>query len=172
LGTLQVSNTIVLVCDSADATLKCGRVLGETLPAGAFVAISGPLGAGKTVLVKGMALGLGVSADEPVVSPTFVLAREYRGRFILYHLDAYRLDSDVELLGLGLDEMAERPDAVVALEWADRVPEAVPPGAWRIEMAHVSPTTRLLRLDVPDQRCRDELITKLTAGSGGRLRDV
>jgi tRNA threonylcarbamoyladenosine biosynthesis protein TsaE len=131
-----MSPALEIVSRSPAQTAAVGRAIGEWLLGGDFVALSGPLGAGKTQLVKGLAAGLGVSPEEPVVSPTFVLVREYAGRLRLYHLDAYRLSGVAELLALGLDELRADPHAVLALEWSDRVPDAVPPDALRIELAH------------------------------------
>jgi len=136
-----------------EQTAAVGRYLGRILCCGDFLALSGPLGAGKTQLIKGIALGLGVPADEPVVSPTFVLIREYAGRLTLYHIDAYRLSGAAELLALGLEEMMAEPCAVVALEWADRAREAIPGHACRIDLEHVGPDTRRLRIcwNAPDR---------------------
>jgi tRNA threonylcarbamoyladenosine biosynthesis protein TsaE len=116
------------------------------LRSGDFLALQGPLGAGKTHLLKSVAAGLGVPADEPVVSPTFVLIREYAGRLKLYHIDAYRLSGAAGLLSLGLDELIVEPGAVVAVEWADRVAEAVPPHACWIELAHSGRVVRDIRV--------------------------
>ena len=137
------------LCSSPEETTALGFALGTLLQGGDFLALSGALGAGKTHLIKGIAAGLGVPADEPVVSPTFVLVREYQGRLKLYHLDAYRLASAAELSALGLDEMAAEPDAVVAVEWADRVPAAVPQTACRIELEHVAEQVRRVRIAWP-----------------------
>jgi len=134
-----VSDRFELLSRSPDQTLALGRVMGELLRPGDFVALKGALGTGKTHLVKGLALGLGVPDEEPVISPTFVLVREYVGRLKLYHLDAYRLGRASELAGLGLEEMREQPEVVVALEWADRVPEAVPPDALEVWLYHLAP---------------------------------
>lgn len=125
-----------------EETITLGRALGTLLRAGDFLALSGPLGAGKTQFIKGVAAGLEVPDEEPVVSPTFVLVREYVGRLKLYHVDAYRLGGADELLALGLEEMMTDPEAVVAVEWADRVAEAVPAPACRIALAHHSPESR------------------------------
>ncbi|MEW6250704.1 MAG: tRNA (adenosine(37)-N6)-threonylcarbamoyltransferase complex ATPase subunit type 1 TsaE [Planctomycetota bacterium] len=129
-----------------DQTADIGAIVGRCLRPGDFVGLDGPLGAGKTQFVKGVAAGLAVPADEPVVSPTFVLVREYAGRLKLYHLDAYRLTAADELRELGLDEMLAEPGAVVALEWADRVEAVVPPRALRVELEHAGEWQRRLRL--------------------------
>ena len=85
--------------------------------------LTGDLGAGKTAFVRGMAEGLGISADD-VSSPTFTLVQEYRGgRLTLYHVDLYRLKAE-EVDDLGLDEMA-LAGGVIAIEWPDRLPRAL-----------------------------------------------
>ena len=96
---------------------------GHVLRAGDVVALAGDLGTGKTVFAKGIACALGV--DEPVVSPTFTLVREYDGRVPLVHVDVYRLDHLQELHDLGFDELLGG-DAVTVVEWGDRVSALLP----------------------------------------------
>ncbi|GLZ42071.1 tRNA (adenosine(37)-N6)-threonylcarbamoyltransferase complex ATPase subunit type 1 TsaE [Actinokineospora sp. NBRC 105648] len=104
---------------TAEDTLAFGRALGEVLRAGDLVLLAGPLGAGKTVLAKGIAAGLGVLGR--VSSPTFVIAREHRAgqRGIpMVHVDAYRLGGDLaELDDLDLD--SELVESVVVVEWGE-----------------------------------------------------
>jgi tRNA threonylcarbamoyladenosine biosynthesis protein TsaE len=105
---------------SEAGTLALGELMTELLSAPKLVVLRGELGMGKTTLVKGMAAALGASADE-VTSPTFTLVHEYAGRKTrLVHLDLYRLESERELEGIGLWELADRPDALVVVEWGDR----------------------------------------------------
>ena len=105
---------------SEAGTLALGELMTELLPAPKLVVLRGELGMGKTTLVKGMAAALGASADE-VTSPTFTLVHEYVGRKTrLVHIDLYRLEGERELEGLGLWELADRPDALVVVEWGDR----------------------------------------------------
>lgn len=139
------------VLKSPQDTRAAGRRLGARLRAGDVLALVGPLGAGKTELVKGVALGLDVPEDEPVLSPTFVLAREYAGCLRLIHVDAYRLSGAGELMGLGLDE-ALGEGAVVAIEWADRVSQWLPAGAIHVELEHLGPHERRITITVPDSR--------------------
>lgn len=127
------------ISSSPQQTADFGAALARLLTPGDVVGLSGPLGSGKTQLVKGLAAGLGVPADEPVISPTFVLMREYRGRRRLIHLDTYRLGDVEELDDLGLDELLAEPDVVLAIEWADRFPERLPAAAYRFELAHGPP---------------------------------
>src|SRR5262245_34282399 len=113
--------TATLTIDIADEseTDTLGRCLAEILPAGAVVALIGPLGAGKTRLVRSICRAVGVE-DGVVASPTFVLVHEYEGRLPIYHFDAYRLRNEQEFQALGPDEYFSS-DGWSFVEWADRV---------------------------------------------------
>ncbi len=141
--------TIQTETASAEETRAIGAALGAALEAGAFVALSGPLGAGKTCLTQGIARGLGVAPTDPVVSPTFVLAREYQGRLRLVHLDAYRLGDLDELYMLGVDEALRDGRSVIVMEWPDRFEALVPADAVRLELAHLSAASRAIVLRAP-----------------------
>ncbi|MFY9615385.1 MAG: tRNA (adenosine(37)-N6)-threonylcarbamoyltransferase complex ATPase subunit type 1 TsaE, partial [Candidatus Dormiibacterota bacterium] len=103
---------------SPTETLILGEALGRSARPGDVILLAGPLGAGKTVLVQGIAAGLGSVAT--VGSPTFVLVRQYNGRLPLVHADLYRLEGRKEIDGLGLLELSE--PGVLVVEWADRAP--------------------------------------------------
>ena len=106
---------------SVGGTLALGEIMTELLRAPKLVVLRGELGAGKTTLVKGMAVALGAADPEEVVSPTFTLVHEYQGRKVrLFHLDLYRLETETEVEGVGLWEMADAPDALVMVEWGDK----------------------------------------------------
>jgi tRNA threonylcarbamoyladenosine biosynthesis protein TsaE len=109
----------VAIAHTAAETEEIGIDLASILRDGTVVSLVGPLGAGKTTLVKGIAKGLLIT--EVVVSPTFLLAREYRGRLALHHLDAYRLSSASELAEVGLDDLLPPAEGVTAVEWPERV---------------------------------------------------
>lgn len=117
-----------------------GAKLADLLPAGCVVALTGTLGAGKTRLVQAMARASGVEPRD-VVSPTFVLVHEYRGRRPLFHFDAYRLRDEDEFLDLGPDEYFEG-DGITLIEWADRVAGALPGDRVEIRLTVTGETSR------------------------------
>ncbi len=101
-----------------------GRALAPGLLPGDVIALSGGLGAGKTVFVRGLAEGLGVRA--PIRSPTFTLVHEYHGRYPILHVDVYRLESFQELLDLGFDELLQS-GAIIVIEWGQAITPLLPP---------------------------------------------
>ncbi len=108
-------------------TFELGRKVAATLRGGEVLALDGDLGAGKTHFVKGIAAGLGCDAD--VTSPTFTLIHEYTGgRLPLHHFDFYRLESEDEVLRLGLDDYLGT-EGVAAIEWAGKFPALLPRAA-------------------------------------------
>ena len=109
---------------SPAGTLALAETIAELLlPAPRLIILRGNLGAGKTTLVKGIAQALGAAHPEEVTSPTFTLIHEYQGKKLrLFHLDLYRLETERELLTLGLDEIAAEPDALVLIEWGEKFP--------------------------------------------------
>jgi tRNA threonylcarbamoyladenosine biosynthesis protein TsaE len=132
-----------MVVDLPDlaATQALGRRLGGLLFPGAVVALVGPLGAGKTHLVRAVAEGLGVGDGRVVTSPTFVLLQEYPARLPVYHFDAYRLRGEVEFAELGAEEYLSG-DGVCLVEWADRVSGCLPPDHLRITLDVTGETSR------------------------------
>lgn len=104
------------------------------------IALSGTLGAGKTRFCQALAVACGVPREE-VVSPTFVLCQQYQGDRSINHLDAYRLHDEDELRELGVEELIESADLTI-IEWADRVPAALPDEYLGIEIEVVGPTAR------------------------------
>jgi len=113
-----------IISKSAEETIELGRRLGAQLRGGEVIGICGPLGSGKTHLIKGIAEGAGAKSSKDVTSPTFVIVNEYEGRVDIFHIDAYRLNSESEFDMLGFDDFCY-PQSVVLIEWADKVESAL-----------------------------------------------
>jgi tRNA threonylcarbamoyladenosine biosynthesis protein TsaE len=120
-----LKKSVLLHSSSDEETINLGIDLGTVLTEGDVVALVGELGSGKTWFTKGLALGLGVSPDTIITSPSFTLMNEYAGRCTLFHMDAYRLEGVSDFLSAGLDEYFFQ-GGVVVMEWADRWPELLP----------------------------------------------
>jgi len=127
----NASDTAWRVASASEAqTRALGRLLGTNLDGGEVLALTGELGAGKTRFIQGLAEGLGVAVGA-ISSPTFAIRHDHTGRLMLLHMDFYRLRDPDEIDWLGvLDAPA---DAVIAIEWADRLPGVLP--ADRLDIA-------------------------------------
>jgi tRNA threonylcarbamoyladenosine biosynthesis protein TsaE len=125
---------IELRAETADDTRAVGAALSGYLRARDAVILTGELGAGKTTLVQGIARGLEVPT--PVVSPTFTLVREYRGRVDVAHVDVYRLDRIQDVMDLGLEELGDG-EAVLLVEWGDAIEELLPADHLTVELTTV-----------------------------------
>lgn len=141
---MSASRETPLVTHSPGETHALGERLGQEAVAGDVVALFGDLGAGKTVLAKGIAAGLDADPDD-VTSPTFVLMRRHEGRLPLYHFDAYRLAGPNDMLDIGADEFLYG-DGVSVIEWADRVSDALPPDRLEVHMRVAGERDREIRL--------------------------
>ena len=109
-----------ITTQSARQTYDLGQQLGRCLQAPFMIGLSGDLGAGKTLLVQGLAGGLEVAESIAVTSPTYTLINEYPGKVPLFHLDLYRIDEPEQLEDIGFDDIAGA-DNIVAVEWAERL---------------------------------------------------
>jgi tRNA threonylcarbamoyladenosine biosynthesis protein TsaE len=131
---------------SPEQTIELGRGIGQGLRGGEVIAVCGALGSGKTHLIKGIAQGAGAEDSREVTSPTFVIVKEYGGRFDIYHVDAYRVDSIAEFEMLGFDDFCY-PTSVVLIEWADKIESALKSLEYvRVEMLHSGQTLRQIRI--------------------------
>ena len=124
------------VTDTERETLELGVRIGRHLRGGEILLLDGPLGAGKTVLVKGIAHALGLNEEE-VTSPSFTLVNPHRGQLVLYHIDLYRLDEGASAAhAVDLDEIITDENAVVIIEWAERMGRyPLPSNPWRIAIS-------------------------------------
>jgi len=119
------------------ATFALGTRVGAALTGGEIILLDGPLGAGKTIFVKGLAAALGVDASE-VTSPSFTLVNRHdTDRLTLYHLDLYRLPAGASAAhAVDLDELLADERAVIVIEWAERLGQyPLPPPAWHVALA-------------------------------------
>ena len=121
------------VSRSAEETRRLGQQFGESLSGGEVVLLDGPLGAGKTVFVKGVAEALDIHADE-VTSPSFTLVNQHKGRLMLYHLDLYRLNEGASAAhAVDLDELLSDESAVIVIEWGATLGAyPLPAPLWRV----------------------------------------
>ncbi len=125
--------------------MEIGAKFAKGLKKGDCVALIGDLGAGKTVFAKGVAKGLGVKGARYVNSPTFVIIKEYEGRFPLYHFDLYRLDGHS-----GFDDMNYEEyfygDGVTMIEWADKIRELLPDRYWEVSLKTIDEKSRDIKI--------------------------
>lgn len=154
--------SLPLVTSSPEETRAVGEAVAELLGSGDVIALTGDLGAGKTTLVQGAARALGV--EQPVLSPTFTLVREYRGSVPIYHLDLYRLDRLQDVIDLGFDEMVDQ-GAVVFIEWGDAIEAMLPQSHLQVELS-IDPADDIRRLVLvgqgPGWAGRWDRLTELT----------
>jgi tRNA threonylcarbamoyladenosine biosynthesis protein TsaE len=122
-------------------TFDLGVKIAKTLKGGDVITLDGELGAGKTVFTKGLAQGLGVVS--PVLSPTFVILRQYQGtEWELNHFDMYRLESSDEALAMGFDELIGKPSAITVIEWSDKVKDILKKITYRVKINYIDNHTR------------------------------
>lgn len=138
--------------NSPAETIALGRMIGGRLRGGDCVAYRGDLGAGKTTMTRGIAVGMGLEDD--VTSPTFALVNEYRGsRLSLCHFDMYRIASPEDLETTGFFDYMDG-DTVLAVEWSENIEEALPPGTVFITLERTGDSTRKITID-GDERFAD-----------------
>ena len=130
---------------SAIATKELGARVAAVLEPGSVVALVGPLGAGKTCFVQGMAQGINVPKNVFVRSPSFTLVNQYEGEIPLYHIDFYRLDEAASLGDLGLDELFEGK-GITVVEWADKFMDEMPRGTLAFSFEIVDELVRTIEL--------------------------
>lgn len=111
----------IIFTKSAEQTQNLGEKIAGDLKSGGLICLYGDLGSGKTTFVQGLARGLGIK--KRILSPTFLIVREYPN---FYHLDLYRLQKSQEIVDLGFKEMMENPQNVVVIEWAEKAKDLLP----------------------------------------------
>ncbi len=134
---------MIIETKDVSETEDLGRKIGEKLKKGDVVSLRGSLGAGKTVLAKGIARALGIT--EAIVSPTFTLVQEYDGREKLYHLDIYRLSGEDEFESMGGEEFLY-PDGISLIEWSEKIDSMLPPSTIYIDITINDDLTRKITI--------------------------
>ena len=141
-----MNHSINKITGSTEETLELARKLGENARPGDVFALYGDLGSGKTVMAKGIASGLGITTD--ITSPTFTLMEVYRGRYMLYHFDLYRIESSDEFENLFFEEYWEG-GGVSVIEWAERAEDRLPDKIIRIHMTAIDENSRSITIEYP-----------------------
>jgi tRNA threonylcarbamoyladenosine biosynthesis protein TsaE len=141
--------TLTFTTHSPDDTQRLAAAIGRAPQGGECLALEGDLGAGKTCFVQGLAEGLDVPPDVYVRSPTFALLDEYPGRFTIFHLDLYRLEHEDDLEEIGWRDCFG-PQSVVAVEWPNKIPDAIPHDAIHITIHIDNADTRIITLHIPN----------------------
>ncbi len=134
-----------LTTDEA-GTLDVAGAFAQTLTPGSVIALTGELGTGKTVFVKGVAEALRVAGN--VTSPTFRLIHEYKGAIPLYHMDLYRIDSIQEMRDIGIEDYFFE-DGICIVEWAEKLRELLPSDAIRVFIRHMGNSHREIEIERP-----------------------
>ncbi len=129
--------------NSESETQKIAESMAEQFKDGGVIALVGDLGAGKTTFVQGLATGLGIK--DKVISPTFVLMRQHQipnTSTVFYHLDLYRLDEPVDIIGIGLKDLFENPENIILIEWAEKLGDNLPKQATLINIEKLDENSR------------------------------
>ncbi|HEY8424363.1 MAG TPA: tRNA (adenosine(37)-N6)-threonylcarbamoyltransferase complex ATPase subunit type 1 TsaE [Clostridia bacterium] len=130
---------------SPEETFELAKKWAADLKGGDIITLNGQLGAGKTVFAKGLAAGLGVT--QPVLSPTFVLFRQYKGENLdLYHFDMYRISDSSEAVEAGFDEFIGKDNAVTVIEWADKVKDILKSVTYTVNITYIDDNSRLVEI--------------------------
>jgi len=147
-----MTRDFAITTKSADATRTFGKEFAAKLSGGDVVSLYGDLGSGKTQIVKGICLGLGVT--QTVNSPTFIIVNEYSsGRFPrIFHFDLYRMKTQDEILNMGFLDYIDS-SSIVLIEWPERVEDLLPEGTIKIHIAHTveEENSRWIKLENPEK---------------------
>ncbi len=150
---------MVFQTNNTSETIRMGKRLGRLLRPGDVVALVGDLGTGKTQFIKGVAEGVGVGKTTYVSSPSFTLINEYPGRIPFYHIDLFRLQSEEEAEGLGLEEYV-RGNGVTAIEWADKISSLLPEDLLWVKIHYTGEHSRTIEI-TPKGKQYEIIVTEL-----------
>ena len=130
---------------SVSETIRIGRSIGSLFLPGDVAALVGELGTGKTQFIKGLAAGVGVEKSVYISSPSFTLINEYPGKIPFYHIDLYRLETEKEAEGLGLEEYFQG-SGITAIEWANKIPSLLPKEILWIQIRYTGKHSRSIEI--------------------------
>ena len=153
--------SLIFKSASEEETINCGRTIGNLLDRGDVIALIGELGAGKTYLTKGVALGLGAKDAKEITSPTFTIINEYSGRVPIFHLDFFRLNEEFEVEDLGYEEFFYGP-GVSIIEWAEKFPKILPEEHMEVRISILGEKERELEFEVWGDHYREMVEKMLT----------
>jgi tRNA threonylcarbamoyladenosine biosynthesis protein TsaE len=155
-----------VITSSPEQTWRMGELLGALLGPGDIVCLYGDLGAGKTSLSYGIALGLEVK-EQYITSPTFTFVNEYEGRVPFYHIDLYRLKDPEELENIGFEEYLDS-DGVTVIEWAERAEDELPDERLSVYLHYVNENSREIGF-LPEGERYQKLLDALQQGLGQEM---
>ena len=150
----MVLRSLQITTYTSNETRKFGQTIGRKIKHPLVIGLCGDLGSGKTAFVQGLAEGLDVPTGYYITSPTFTLVNEYPGRLPLFHIDLYRLEGMGDLEDIGLDEILY-DQAVIAIEWADKMSAGLPDDHVAIKFEIVKDHTRIISLNGSGHRAAD-----------------
>lgn len=149
----QFSTLKTIITNSPDETIKLAEKLGKKLVRGDIICLTGELGGGKTTFTKGLCRAFGIEPEE-VLSPSFILIKEYKGKIPLYHFDLYRIDSLLDFERLGYEEYFFG-DGISVIEWAERIKKILPEEYLWIEFKILGENKRQIKIMPYGKRYRN-----------------
>lgn len=123
-------------CHSPEEMVALGEELAAGLPPGSLLCLWGPLGAGKTTLIKGIAAAIAGCRSDEVTSPTFLSLQIYEGRELLYHFDLYHIEGEKAFCAMGFDEYFDS-EGICCIEWPERIASLLPERRWNIAIDYL-----------------------------------
>ncbi len=142
----NIKSEKIFITNNSVETQRLGEKFSKSLKRGEIIAMYGDLGSGKTTFVQGLAKGLGIKRR--MISPTFIIVRSYKlGVRSFYHIDLYRVADEKGIKGLGLEEIMEDPQNIVAIEWAEKMGDLLPKKRWDVRFKYVSEDKRKITIE-------------------------
>lgn len=141
-----MKTTQTIYTKSTERTIEIAAELAGEISTPSFIALSGHLGAGKTHFIKGLGKGLGIDS-KTICSASFVIVAEYGHPVRLVHIDAYRIEDPQELLDIGFDDILDRKDIIVAVEWAEKIKPILPKERIDVNISIIDDSHRKIEID-------------------------